>query len=85
MPQNDSAAYCGLERFGGSVNGRTGTFVFHHTATMSRAGASLSLTIVPDSGTDELKGISGAGTIGDGPDGGHTFELDYELAATPDE
>ena len=82
MAQNDSAAYVGLERFAGSVKGRSGTFVFHHSATMSRAGASLSLTIVPDSGTDDLTGITGAGTIGDGPEGGHTFELDYELEAT---
>jgi hypothetical protein len=35
--------------------------------------------VVPGSGTGELAGISGEGRIEIGPDGAHTFTLDYEL------
>lgn len=74
-----SAAYAGFERIVGSVNGRSGGFVLHHTATASRAAQSATWTVVPDSGTGELRGLSGEARIGADPDGGHTFTLDYEL------
>jgi hypothetical protein len=35
--------------------------------------------IVPTSGTSELTGLSGEGQIIIGPDGGHSYTLDYEL------
>ncbi len=74
-----SAAYAGFERFTGSVHGRKGTFVLHHTATADAGGSSLSWTILPDSGTGELSGIRGGGQIVNN-DGAHSFWLDYELA-----
>jgi hypothetical protein len=70
-----SAAYVGFERFAGSLHGRAGTFVLHHTA--SRTAGSWS--VVPDTGTGELTGISGAGEIHIGEDGAHTLVLEYEL------
>lgn len=77
--QEGSAAYVGYERIVGRVNGREGSFVLQHVATMSRAGQSSRWTIVPDSGTGDLRGIRGEAQIGVEPDGGHTFILDYEL------
>lgn len=74
-----SAAYTGFERIVGSVNGRSGGFVLHHTATASRAARSAMWSVVPDSGTGELRGLSGEARIGAGSDEGHTFTLDYEL------
>ncbi|WP_449060541.1 DUF3224 domain-containing protein [Planomonospora algeriensis] len=72
------AAYVGFERFTGTVNGRKGTFVLHHTATSHAGESSLSWTILPGSGTDELIGIRGGGQIVN-DDGHHSFHLDYEL------
>lgn len=73
-----SAAYVGFERFIGSVHGRKGSFVLHHTATGSAGEQSLSWTILPDSGAGELLGIRGEGQISN-DDGAHAFHLDYEL------
>jgi len=76
--EHDSA-YVGFERIEGRLHGRAGTFVLHHTASSSRGARSASWRIVPDSGTGELLGVRGEAVIGDGPDGGHTFTLDYDL------
>ncbi|GAA3029185.1 DUF3224 domain-containing protein [Streptosporangium longisporum] len=73
-----SAAYAGFERFTGTVHGRKGTFVLHHTASAEGEDAGLSWTILPDSGTGELTGIRGGGQIVN-DDGAHSFHLDYEL------
>lgn len=74
-----SAAYVGMERIECSINGRSGTFVLHHSATMSSAGQSASWTVVPDSGTGQLLAVRGEAQIGGDPDGTHTFTLDYDL------
>jgi hypothetical protein len=75
----ESAAYVGFERFAGSLHGRTGTFVLHHTASGSGGQRGGSWTVVPDTGTGELTGLSGAGEIVIDDDGAHTLVLAYEL------
>lgn len=75
-----SAAYVGFERIVARVGDRSGSFVLHHNATMSRGAQSASWTILPDSGTGELRGIQGTATITQEPGGGHTFTLDYDFA-----
>jgi hypothetical protein len=75
-----SAAYVGFERFAGSLHGRTGTFVLHHTASGSGGQRGGSWTVVPDTGTGELTGLSGAGEILIGDDGAHTLVLAYDLS-----
>ena len=77
--QNGSAAYVGIERIVGRVNGHSGSFILQHSATMTRDASSASWTIVPDSGTGELRSLRGGAQIVNEPDGGHTFILDYEL------
>src|SRR5215217_5576857 len=74
-----SAAYVGFERVVGSVNGRSGSFVLHHNASSagSRGERSATRSVVPDSGTEELRGIKGEARISIGADGGHSFTLDY--------
>ena len=74
-----SAAYVGIERITGQLQGRSGSFVLIHDASMSSDGQSLSLTIMRDSGTGELRGIRGEGNIIIDADGGHTLTLDYTL------
>jgi hypothetical protein len=76
-----SAAYVGFERFVGRVNGRSGSFVLHHTASSdgSRGEPSAAWSVVPDSATGELRGLRGEARIINEPDGGHSFTLDYDL------
>ena len=75
----DSAAYVGLERFTGRVNGRQGSFVYLHTATAVGGSRSASWPVLAGSGTGELAGISGQLRIDNLPDGGHVVTLDYDL------
>lgn len=73
-----SGAYVALEHVTGTLGGRSGTFVLQHSATMTRGAPQLSLTVVPDSGTGELAGLTGSmQIIIDG--GKHSYEFDYAL------
>ncbi len=73
-----SAGYVAMERVTGTLRGRTGTFALMHSGVMNRGQPSLSVTIVPDSGTDGLAGISGSLEITN--DGGkHGYVLRYTL------
>jgi len=54
---NGSAGYVALERVEGTLHARRGSFVLQHAGTMTRGVPSLSVTVVPDSGTGELVGL----------------------------
>jgi len=75
-----SAIYVGVERISGTLQGRSGSFVLVHDASMAGDEQSLSLTIMRDSGTGDLQGIYGMANITIDADGGHTLILDYDLA-----
>lgn len=77
-PVETSAGYVAVERIVGSLGGHDGSFVVLHTGVSSGRDQSLTVSIVPDSGTAALQGISGSMTI-DVVDGGHEYTLDYEL------
>ena len=81
---NDSAAYVGFERIEGKLNGRAGSFILHHNATSAHGEQSATWTIMANSGTGELQGISGAAQIVIDADGGHTLVLDYDLTSDAD-
>ena len=72
-----SAGYVAIEHFTGSVGGKSGSFVLQHSGLMNRGDAALTVTIVPDSGTGELAGISGTLEI-DSAAATHSYVLDYE-------
>ena len=74
-----SGGYVALERVTGTLNGRKGSFVLQHSATMNRGVPQLSITVVPDSGTDELTGLSGKLNIIIAPDGKHSYEFEYAI------
>jgi hypothetical protein len=79
-----SAGYVAIERVTGALVGKRGSFVLMHTGLMTRGTPSLSVVIVPDSGTGELTGIFGTMKIVN-EGGKHGYELDYELVrAHPD-
>lgn len=73
-----SAGYVAIEKVSGTLAGKSGTFILQHTGTMNRGAATLSVTVVPDSGTGDLTGLSGRmNIIIDG--GAHAYEFDYSL------
>lgn len=73
-----SGGYVALERVDGSLQGCAGTFLLQHTGTMTRGTPQLSVTVVPDSGTGALAGLSGRLAIRiEG--GGHFYDFDYAL------
>ena len=74
----DSGAYVAIERVRGTLHGRTGTFAVHHRGIMTRGAQDLVVTVIPDSGTEELTGITGTMTI-DIKDGTHFYGFDYTL------
>lgn len=76
-----SAGYVAIEKVTGSLKGRIGTFVLQHTGTMTRNVPQLDIAVVPDSGTGELKGLSGKMTINIAADGKHSYDFEYTLPA----
>ena len=74
----NSAGYVALERIVGTVDGKRGSFVVLHTGVMTRGERSLSIVVVPDSGTADLAGIAGKMDI-QIIDGQHHYTLDYTL------
>jgi hypothetical protein len=79
-----SAGYVAIELVTGTLHGHTGTFVLQHTGTMTRGVPQLSVTVVPDSGTGQLVGLTGKMTINIA-DGKHSYDFEYTLVETPHE
>ncbi len=73
-----SAGYVAMERVSGSLNGRTGTFILEHHATMNRGIPQLNIIVVPDSGTGQLTGLTGTMNIVI-EEGKHSYEFAYSL------
>jgi hypothetical protein len=77
-----SAGYVAIEQVSGTLQGRKGSFVLQHSGTMTRGKPQLLITVVPDSGTDELVGLTGKMTINI-VDGKHSYDFEYTLAEAP--
>lgn len=77
-----SAGYVAIELVTGTLQGRRGTFVFQHSGTMNRGAPTLTLTVVPDSGTGELTGLAGSMVINIA-NGKHSYDFDYTLPGSP--
>jgi hypothetical protein len=76
-----SGAYVAIEKITGTIKGRTGTFILQHSGTMTQSKPSLTITVVPDSGTGRLAGIIGKMNIQIAPDGRHSYDFEYALPA----
>jgi len=76
-----TAHFVGLQRITGSLGGRSGSFVASAEGDHDGTGSTISFSIIPGSGTGQLSGISGTGSLvaKGGPKG--TYELDYTLDA----
>ena len=73
-----SGAYVAVERVTGKLKGRSGSFSLQHRGVMTRGTPDLLITVVPDSGTGELEGLSGKmDIIIEG--GKHSYVFEYTL------
>lgn len=77
-PVKGSAGYVAIERVTGTLQGRSGSFVFQHSGTMDQGAQRLSIAVVPGTGTGALTGISGTFKI-DVIEGKHLYEFEYSL------
>ena len=77
-PKQGAAGYVAMEVFTGTLAGKHGSFALQHSATMDQHGNQMSVTVVPGSGTAELKGIAGRFTI-EIANGRHSYDLEYTL------
>ena len=77
--EDDTAAFVGLQRFAGTVGGRSGSFVMQTLGTFDGKQAAGSLEVVEGSGAGELKGITGGGSFAAPPGSTADVELDYDL------
>ncbi len=73
-----SAGYVAIEKVTGTLNGRPGSFYLQHNGTMTRGEGDLTITVIPDSGTDELASLRGKMNIIIA-DGKHSYEFEYDL------
>jgi hypothetical protein len=75
-----SGGYVALEQVTGTLKGRSGSFILQHNGSMRKNVPTMHVTVVPDSGTDQLQGLEGTMTIV--IEGGkHSYELEYTIAA----
>lgn len=78
-----TARFVGIQRIVATVGGKKGSFLVETTGDFDGTTAKGDWTIIPESGTDDLAGISGEGSFG-APHGSQAeYQLDYELAPTP--
>jgi hypothetical protein len=76
-----SAGYVAIERVSGTLNGRSGSFTLQHSSVMRRGEPQQNIIVVPDSGTEQLEGLSGRMTI-KVADGKHSYDFEYTIAET---
>jgi Protein of unknown function (DUF3224) len=73
-----SAGYVAIERVVGTLAGRRGTFMLQHSGSMTRGQPNLTVTVVPDSGTEQLAGLAGTmAIIIEGTK--HFYEFEYRF------
>ncbi|MDQ1724315.1 MAG: hypothetical protein QOG52_1343 [Frankiaceae bacterium] len=76
---DDSAGYVAIERVVGVVDDLDGTFVLQHSGVSNRGVQSLTMMVVPDSGTGSLEGLAGELAIVADLPGGHEYAFTYTI------
>lgn len=74
-----AASFVGIERFIGRIVDKRGNFVFQHTGTFKDGVAKSTWSVVPGSGTGELKGLRGEVNSVLGHAREYAVEFNYEL------
>ncbi len=75
-PKAGIAGYVAIEVVTGTLAGKHGSFALQHSATMDQRGSKMSVSVVPGSGTGELKGIEGTFVIHI-DNGQHSYDFQY--------
>lgn len=78
--EDGTATFVGLQRFIGSVHGRSGSFVLETSGEYDGNEARAAWSVIGGSGTEELRGLRGKGTYV-APHGSRasiTLEYDFE-------
>jgi uncharacterized protein (TIGR02246 family) len=74
-----SGGYVAIERVVGNLDGRSGSFVLQHSGAMSGGTQTMTIEVVPDSGTGELDGLAGTLGVEILDDGQHLYEFRYSF------
>ena len=77
--EDKTADFVGFQRIVGRLGGRSGSFVFESTGAFDGKEATGPLAIVQGSGTGELEGIVGQGTLSAPLGGEPSVSLDYDF------
>jgi Protein of unknown function (DUF3224) len=77
----NSAGYVAIEQVRGTLHDREGSFVLQHSSSMIRGEPQQSVTVVPDSGTGALEGLTGSMVINNAA-GAHSYVFEYALPET---
>lgn len=75
----ESAGYVAIEQVTGTLGGKSGSFMLQHSGHSSPEGQSLTISVIADSGTGELAGLSGTMSVDIAPGGAHSYRFDYSL------
>jgi|SRR5688572_21351788 hypothetical protein len=78
-PIKGSAGYVAIDHVTAELDGRKGSFLLQHSGAMNRGVPTLSIMVVPDSGTGELAGLSGTLSINI-IDGQHFYDFIYSIS-----
>ncbi len=73
-----SGAYVAIEKIIGELENKKGSFCIAHSSSMNQGVPQQSITIIPGTGTDELKNINGTMII-DIVDGNHFYKFQYQI------
>jgi len=74
-----SANYFGYERVVGKIDMRSGSFVLEDKGVFEGGMAKSTLSVMPNSGTGELRGLKGEGSYATGHAQQHEMKFVYEL------
>lgn len=74
-----SANFVGLERVVGRVGARSGSFVLQHSGTFELGTAKGTVSVVPGTGTGDLRGLRGEGGFVVAHDRQYLVTFDYDF------
>jgi hypothetical protein len=77
-----TGGYVAIEIITGKLGERTGSFALQHTGSMIDNSFTLTVTVVPGSGTGQLAGLAGKMNIIIAPGGKHSYDFEYTLPET---
>lgn len=71
--------FIGYEQIKGTLGKRVGSFVLHHEGTFENGVAKVGLTVVPNSGTGDFRGLRGSGDFVATDAKTSSYTLDYSF------